>query len=37
MELTSSILNNTTGKDPAEAPDRVTIDRRYDKANNRCC
>lgn len=37
MELTSSILNKTTGKDPAEAPDRVTIDKRNDKANSSCC
>ncbi|XP_065212131.1 ras-related protein Rab-10 [Planococcus citri] len=37
MELTSSILNKTTGRDPTEAPDRVTIDRRNEKTTNRCC
>lgn len=37
FELASSILDKTAGKENAESPDRVTIDKRNERTNNRCC
>nr|CAD7400352.1 unnamed protein product [Timema poppensis] len=36
-ELAEAILDKTAGKDPAETPDRVMVDRRVDRGSNRCC
>nr|CAD7426358.1 unnamed protein product [Timema monikensis] len=34
-ELAEAILDKTAGKDPAETPDRVMVDRRVDRGSNR--
>lgn len=36
-ELTEAILEKTHGKEPQDAPDRVTVDRRVERNSNRCC
>jgi len=36
-ELAEAILDKTHGKEPQDAPDRVTVDRRVERSSNRCC
>lgn len=36
-DLTLSILNKTPGREPAEAPEKINIDRKSDRLSNRCC
>ncbi|XP_032681878.1 ras-related protein Rab-10 [Odontomachus brunneus] len=36
-ELAEAILDKTHGKEPQDAPDRVTVDRRVERTSNRCC
>ncbi|KAG5323743.1 RAB10 protein, partial [Acromyrmex heyeri] len=36
-ELAEAILDKTHGREPQDAPDRVTVDRRVERNSNRCC
>ena len=36
-ELAEAILDKNHGRDPHDAPDRVTVDRRQEKTSSRCC
>lgn len=36
-ELAEAILEKIQGKEPQDAPDRVTVDRRVERSSNRCC
>lgn len=36
-DLTLSILNKTSGREPTDVPEKVHVDRKSDRLSNRCC